>query len=134
MFCYKKKTWLPYAKGQEQWNNQITKEDKNMNVLCLSDGFDEEDQSHLLIMYKKCCLLSIYLFYIEIIKTNPSDNKITDNHFFILTTWEFRCFLWKPTRIIHTTTIPMNYTYEWDKTNVVWYELQICYKTSYLII
>ena len=55
-----------------------------MNVLCLSDGFDEEDQSHLLIIYKKCCLLSIYLFYIEIIKTNPSDNKINPQPFFHL--------------------------------------------------
>ena len=57
-----RRTGYPYAKGQEQWNNQITKEDKNMNVLSLSDGFDEEDQSHL-VSYKKCSLLSIYLFY-----------------------------------------------------------------------
>ena len=77
-----------------------------MNVLCLSDGFDEEDQSHLLIIYKKCCLLSIYLFYIEIIKTNPSDNKINPQPFFHLDHMRiFVLFSWKNTRFIHATTI-----------------------------
>ena len=88
---YDNKTWLLFVQGVR--NNEIIRSRKRIKTwmcyACLMALMKRTKAIYL--SYKKCSLLSIYLFYIEIIKTNPSDNTINRQPFFHLD--RIRCWM-----------------------------------------